>query len=348
VRGFGRGRLTLATVFVCACASSSRDAGAQTAEEVASAEELFAEGSALVRSGRYDDGCPRLERAQKLVRGIGVTLYVGACYEQRGQLLRAWEEFKAAEEMAAARGDSRLGVARDRREKVWPRLAKLEIVVPTASDAADLVVTDDDVAVPRDAWSSERPVEPRAHRIRATAKGREPWELSIEARAGSVVTLEVPPPRPVAAAPAAPSSSSETTAPTAAPAVAVAPYPPPRRDSRPAALAPLPAVAIAALGVSAIGFGVGIGFGLDAKSKMDTSNASGHCQPNDRCDPTGLSLRSNALTSATFSTAGFVVGAACLAGGLVVYLTTTRREPVVAVVPRAEEGGASLLIRRPW
>jgi hypothetical protein len=345
--GLGRGRVTLATLAVCACASWSRDGGAQTAEEVASAEKLFAEGSALVRSGRYDDGCPRLERAQKLVRGIGVTLYVGACREQRGELLRAWEEFKAAEEMAAARGDSRLAVARDRREKVWPRLAKLEIVVPTASDAADLVVTDDDVAVPRAAWSSERPVEPRAHRIRATAKGREPWELSIEARAGSAVTVEVPPPKPVAVAPPAP-SSSETTAPTLAPAVAVAASPPPRRDSRPAGPAPLPALAVAALGVGAIGFGVGIGFGLDAKSKMDASNASGHCQPDDHCDPTGLSLRSNAMTSATFSTAGFVVGGACLAGGLVLYLTTTRREPVVAVVPRAEEGGASLLVRRAW
>jgi hypothetical protein len=348
VRGSGRHRLTFAAILVgTACASWSRGVGAQTAEEVAYAEKLFAEGSALVKSGRYDEGCPRLQQAQKLVRGIGVTLYVGACYEQRGELLRAWEEFKAAEETAAARGDGRAGVARDRREKVWPRLARLEIVVPAASDAADLVVTDDDVAVPRDAWSSERPVEPRAHRIRASARGREPWELSVEARAGSVVAVEVPPLKPVAVAPA-PSSSPATAASVLAPAVAVAPSPPPRRDSRPAPLAPLPAVAVAAWGVSAIGFGLGIGFGLDAKSKMDASNAGGHCQPNDRCDATGLSLRSNAMTSAAYSTADFVVGAACLAGGLVLYLTTPRRETVVAVSPGAEEGGVSLAIRRPW
>jgi hypothetical protein len=348
VRGFRCDRVTLAAILMgSSCASWSRGAGAQTAEEVVYAERLFAEGAALVTSGRYDAGCPRLEQAQKLVRGIGVTLYVGACYEQRGELLRAWEEFKAAEEMAAARGDSRLGVARDRREKVWPRLARLTVVVPAASDTADMVVTDDGVAVPRDAWSSERPVEPRAHRIRASAKGRQPWELSIETRAGYVVAVEVPQLKPVAGAPAAPPSPA-TAAPTPAPAIAVAAAVPPGRDSRPAPLALQPVVAVAALGVSAIGFGVGVGFGLDAKSKMDASNAGGHCQPGDRCDSTGLSLRSSALTSATFSTAGFVVGAACLAGGLVLYLTTTRREPVVAVIPRAEDGGAGLLIERSW
>jgi hypothetical protein len=57
-------------------------------------------------------------------------------------------------------------------------------------------------------------------------------------------------------------------------------------------------------------FGLGVAFGLDAKSKMDASDANGHCQPSDRCDARGLALRSSALTSASFSTAAFVVGAA--------------------------------------
>jgi hypothetical protein len=315
---------------------------------VAAAEKLFAEGSSLVSRGRYDAGCPKLEQARKLVTGIGVTLYVGACDEQRGELLLAWKQFKAAEEMAIARGDPRRSVAHERREKLWPRLAKLEVVVPPASDAVDLVITDDGAPVARTEWSSERPVEARVHLVRASAAGHEPWELSIEVGAGPAVAVQVPPLRPVPVA-LAPLPSLAAGAPASAPAVAAAPSPtPPVSNNRPAPLAARHVVAISALGLSALGFGVSVAFGIDAKSKMDASNASGHCQPDDRCDPAGLALRSSALTSAGFSTAGFVVGAACLAGGLVLYLTTPGREPALALVPRAEEGGASLLLRRQW
>jgi hypothetical protein len=331
-----------------ACTSSSRRAAAQTAEDLASAEKLFAEGSKLVSSGRYDLGCPELERAQRLVMGIGVTLYVGACHEQRGELLMAWEQFKTAEEMATAKRDPRSSVAHERREKLWPRLAKLDVVVPPASDAVDLVVAVDGVPLPRVAWSSERPVEAGAHRIGASAPGREPWELSIEVGAGLTVAVQLPPLKPGAVAPVPPPSPA--TAPLAvAPGGAITPSTSSVPIGRPTPpLATQSVVAFAALGLGAVGFGVGVAFGLDAKSKMDASNANGHCQPDDRCDSTGLSLRSSALTSAGVSTAGFVVGAASLAGGLVLYFTTARREPAVAIVPRAEEGGATLLLRRQW
>jgi tetratricopeptide (TPR) repeat protein len=106
---------------------------------------------------------------------------------------------------------------------------------------------------------------------------------------------------------------------------------------------------VAVVGVGAAGIVAGTIFGLLAKSKMDDSNASGHCAAQDRCDPTGLAERADALNAATASTVLFVGGFACLAGGIALYLTAPAdARKSIAVVPRAEWGGASLLLQRSW
>jgi hypothetical protein len=64
--------------------------------------------------------------------------------------------------------------------------------------------------------------------------------------------------------------------------------------------------------------------GLAAKSKYDSSNSDGHCLPDDQCDATGKDRRSNAYGLATASTIVVIVGAAALAGGVVLYLTAPR------------------------
>jgi hypothetical protein len=338
-----------------ACAASVSWMGAaraQTATDKATAERLFAEGSAHVRSGHFEEGCPLLEKAQNLVMGIGVTMYVAACYEQRGQLLRAWEQFKTAEELAAAKGDRRRGVAHDRAERLWPRLARMKIVVAAASDSTDLVITDDGAQLPRSAWNMERPVEARVHRIGASAPNRESWLREIDVPAGTpAIAVEVPPLKPTAipsepsqghpAPPPSPIAAREDVAPSP---VLSAPAPRVGERERTQRIA-----ALVVLGVGAVGMGVGIAFGFDAKSKQDASNANGHCQLNDQCDSTGLALRSNALTAAAISTGSFAAGAACLLGGVILYVTAPKHEPALSLAARVERsGGASLLFERSW
>ncbi len=319
-------------------------ARAQSAADMNVAETLFAQGSALVDSGHYEEGCPKLESAQMLVVGIGVTLYVAACHEHRGQLLRAWEQFKKAEDLAAAKGDSRRNVAHDRAQRLWPQLAKLQIVVAAHPDS-DLVIEDNDIPVSPSAWSPERPVEPGEHRIGASAPHREPWQSTIDVAPGRTVAVSIPMLRPIVIASA---SAPSPALPPVASASPVTPSPSPAVTAAPSSLGPQRVAALAVLGASAVGFGLGIAFGIDAKAKLDDSNGSGHCQPDDRCDSVGRAERSSALTSAGVSTAGFVAGTACLAGGLVLYLTSPKREPGVALVPRVEYGGASVLLERPW
>ena len=70
-----------------------------------------------------------------------------------------------------------------------------------------------------------------------------------------------------------------------------------------------------------MGMGAGAVLGGLALSTKAASNADGHCSANNRCDPTGLSLRERAGGFADASTASLIAGGVVLAGGVVVLLT---------------------------
>jgi hypothetical protein len=345
-------RAAAALVVALALAASSRAARAQSPGDMSAAEGLFSQGSSLVNAGRYDEGCPKLAQAQALVMGIGVTLYLGECYEHGGEALRAWQEFKRAEQLAAAKGDHRQRIAHDRAERLWLSLAKIAIVVEPSSDVPGLIVTDDGVEVPRASWGVARPVEPRVHRVRAAAPDRTPWDLAIEIPArAQTIAVDVPPLRTAAAAPSAPSAPSAPAAPSAPSAAGGTATPAPAPAPPPSPAPPFPvrrAATFALLGAGALGIGLGVAFGLDAKSKLDDSNSSGHCRPNDHCDADGLAERSSALTAATVSSVSFIAGAVCIAGGVTLVLTSPRRDAAISLFARTERAGASVVLERRW
>jgi hypothetical protein len=319
--------------------------------DLTTANALFQEGKALLDARRYAEACPKLELAQRLVAGIGVTLYLGDCYEQTGRLTPAWREFDKARTQAEAKHDPRARIARERADRLWPRLPKWTLVVSPSVDVPGLVVTADGAPVDHDAYGVERPTEAGTHRIRVIAPNRVPWETSVEVPA-TPGSLRIEIPRLAA-------SMAGTVTPSTAPA-------PEQRES---GASPSPTVerpdasphverstrahtqrvaGMAVFGLGVVGIGAGAVFGLQAKSQMDASNASGHCQANDHCDATGLAARSDALTKATLSTVGFVGGLACMAGGAVLFLTAPAEPPGIALVARPERGGASAVLEGHW
>jgi hypothetical protein len=341
-------------LLLAAWALGSRDASAQSSQssdDFKKAQALFEEGSRLVNAGRYQEACPKLESAQRVVVGIGVTLYLGECYEQTGRLKNAWDQFNRAEALATATSDRRARIAHEHAERLWPRLAKIKIVVAPGADVPGLVITDEGAQVERSLWGAERPVDPATHHIRAEAPRREPWEVSVDVSAGAAaVALQVPPLREAASPP--PGTNVGTNLGTNEPA---------SKTTGPAPEQPLPStspaqgiggqrvVALAVVGVGVVGLGLGALFGIEAKSKYDDTNANGSCQPNNHCNAAGLAERSDAVTAATISTVGFIVGALGLTGGTVLYLTAPDRGGrSMALVPRSERGGASLLVEGRW
>jgi hypothetical protein len=106
---------------------------------------------------------------------------------------------------------------------------------------------------------------------------------------------------------------------------------------------------IAVIGVGVASLAVSAILGLEAKARMDDSNTSGACQPDNRCDATGLAERADAITKATWSTIAATAGLVCAAGGAGIYLTA--RDGTlsgVALSARPQPGGASLLLEHRW
>jgi hypothetical protein len=312
-------------------------ARAQRPDDLAAAETLFAEGSSLVNAGRYHEGCPKLEQAQRLVPGIGVTLYVGECSEERGDFVGAWRQFKEAEDLAAHNGDARQKIARERAERLSLRLARIRVVIRAEAKVPGLTLTGDGAPIDPSRWGGEYAIEPRGlHRVAASAPGRESWErVLVNVGAGEVATVQLPVLREsaVAAAPGSAAAAGPPAPPSPAPA---SPALPPTRVA---------SYALAGAGVAAVV--IGIAFGLDAKSKMDDSNAR-DCQPDDRCNASGLAARASALDSATASTVAFVGGAAFIAAGAGLYFLSPPKSASVALVPRAGPDGAALALRGRW
>jgi hypothetical protein len=283
-------------------------AAAQSAEDQATARALFDEGRQLMKSGHYDQACPKLEAASKLYAGSGVLLNLGDCYEHVGRTASAWNEFAEAASVAARDGRADdLSEARRRQAAVEPKLARM--ILRVAHEVAGLQVKRDDAVIERGAWGVAVPVDPGSHGVAASAPGHAPWSGSASVtEPGKTVTIEVPE-----------LVSTPETAPAAGAPAPVAPTPsgeepPPRGQywtGRRIASAAFTGVGVVGLGVAGVLVGL-------AKSKDQSAQSE---SANRNADSTSAVNLGNAATVAAS------VGAAITAAGLILWLTAPD-EPV--------------------
>ncbi|HEY5372893.1 MAG TPA: hypothetical protein VIK01_04370 [Polyangiaceae bacterium] len=73
--------------------------------------------------------------------------------------------------------------------------------------------------------------------------------------------------------------------------------------------------------IGVAGVTLGTIFGLQSKSKHDAADS--HCSGSTCTDDKGVQLRSQAISAGNLSTISFVVGAAGLAGGAVLWFTAS-------------------------
>ena len=313
-------------------------ARAQSAEDKAAADAAFDQGKRLMAAHSYAEACQKLSESLRRDPGVGTMLGLADCFEKNGQSASAWAQFREAAAVAARKSDPREKVARENVERLAPTLSKLTVQVPREADVRGLGVKRDGVDLGRAIWGVDVPLDPGVHTIIASAPGRREWQASVTIApvAGTQsVTIPVLEEAPVA-----------VLARGGAPAAASA-----RDGSSPSDSGASPAsrsdggrtqryVGIGVAIGGAVGVAIGAVLGLGAKSKLDASNADGHCAPAGDCDATGLSLRSDAKGAALGSTIGFVVGAAAIAGGAVLYFTAPHPSRVTGATPGAPRASA--------
>jgi hypothetical protein len=345
-------RRFLAGAVVVAALGSPAVALAQ-GNDVQQAESLFNAGKALLAGGQNAEACAKFAQSKRLAPGLGVTLFLADCYERIGRVASAWTEFRTAEGLARERNDKRADVARDRAQALEPRLNRLTISVAPTVPQSGLQVLLDGATMSPEEWGLPSPVDPGDHVVVVMSQGR--TRRTINAHLGPenrntsirIDSLDEAPPAPSPAPPPAP----------AAP-VAPPPQPSPATASPPPEAAPETAqpgdsgatrrwigIGVGMAGV--VGLGIGVGVGLAAKSKYDESNDPGNNCSGSVCGPgPGYGLRQSSVGMATAATVVFVVGAAAVAAGAVLYITAPHDSPVssVAIAPSVMPGGGGALL----
>jgi hypothetical protein len=318
-----RRRVLLVALLVAGALGSKNARADDAADRKAAAQTLFEQGREAVKRGNFGEACPKLAESQRLDPGIGTQLWLADCYENNGQTASAWAMFKEAAAAAALKQDNREQVARDRASKLEPKLSRLSILVPPGAAAQGVEVRRDGIAVGSPEWGVPVPLDPGVHTVGAVAAGHNEWTttVKVDAQGGTLqvtvpeLTIAATRPRPAEAPPSS-SASPASSAPQANAGTT-------RR-----------VIGVVTAGVGFAGLVVGGVLGLRAKSAYDDSNAFGHCMPDNECDATGKQDRSSAFSLATGSTVAMALGAAAMAGGVILYFTAPR-DAVVSVAPTA-------------
>jgi hypothetical protein len=316
-----RGRSQFAAVLIAATVVAATAHAQPNESGSAAAEQLFQEGRKAMDAHRYAEACPKFLASQRISPAIGTLLNLADCYEKDGKVASAWARFHEAIALAQRLGrPEREKTARERADKLEPRLIKLTIVSKTSSAEVKL---DGNVIDPV-VLGTPLPVDPGKHGIEASAKGKKTFSTQIDvSERAKTPSVEIP-----ALEDDTTATNNGTTNPPPPP-----PPPPPGGEG----LGTQRILGIAAAGVGVVGIGIGTYFGLRTSSKW--KDAKAHCSGFD-CDATGVDLAGQAKTSGNLSTVFFIIGGAFAAGGAALYFTAPSGA-VVGVGPGSVTVGGS-------
>ncbi|WP_437893218.1 hypothetical protein [Sorangium sp. So ce124] len=255
---------------------------------------LYEQANDEMDAMRYESACPRLEEVIRLAPdALGAKLTLGACYEGWGKLASAWSQYVLVEGAATKVGDlDRRMKAAVKAAALKPKLATLTIDVPASvRPIPGLTITRDGLPVREAQWSVPLPLDVGRHEMVVSGRGYKTRKQPIEiGEDGDRVAVSVLP------------LESMTNA-----------GPGPERPwQRPAA--------IVAMGLGGAGLVAGAVLGGMAIARNQESN-DGHCNAQERCDPTGLDLRRQAVGLGKGSTVALVAGGLLAAGGVALFVT---------------------------
>ena len=147
----------------------------------AAAEQLFAEGRALLDAGQYAAACPKLAESQRLDPTAGTLLNLANCYEKNGQTASAWGTFKEASRSAIDRHRPDWErIATKRATALEPKLSRLTVAVPLGARVAGLTITAGALAVEPPMFDTAIPLDPGRIFVTARAPLHKTWTGTID------------------------------------------------------------------------------------------------------------------------------------------------------------------------
>jgi hypothetical protein len=268
--------------------------------DATTAEVLFDEGREAVKAGDYPRACAKFRESNRLDPAPGTVLNLADCEERLGRVATAWTLYREVTQRVPA-SDERHGIALARAKALAPKLPKLTVALALGSPVGTRVLRDG-VELGAAALETALPVDPGAHTIVVEAPGRQKSSRQVslsEAQSERVV---------VSAGPKAPGA--------------------PGAD-RPKASSSKRTWGWVLTGVGAAGLSVGTVTGLmvlGEKRRVDDN-----CDPDKRCNQTGMDAVDSGRTLGTVSGASFIVGGLALAGGVFLLVSGSEKPPATAL-----------------
>ncbi len=162
-----------------------------SAADLATARALGTEGLLLAQSGKCTEAIEKLTRAEKLHHAPTTLEGLGECEIAGGHIVEGTEDLRRVtlehlDRRAPAVFRDAQAQARVALERALPRIAKVRIDVVGAADAS---VTVDGAVVSSAAIGVERPFDPGAHTIEATASGYKTASTHVQIAEGGTQTV---------------------------------------------------------------------------------------------------------------------------------------------------------------
>jgi hypothetical protein len=257
------------------------------------AEQLFVEGSKLMRDERYAEACPKLAESHRLDPAGGTALNVALCFEKLGQAATAWHAYRDALAIAERDGRAdRVQIATQHLAGLEPKLNSIRVIVATPSTGE--VVWRDGVEIPSAAYDTDVYVDPGSHVLEARAPKKKPWRMDVVVDSTQQrATVSVP----------ALTDEGEGAAPSAT------------SDGR----STLMWAGIAGLGIGGVAAVIGTVFGVSANIQ-DSDALAMYCSGTTCHDPRGVALTNDARDAAVIANVSFVIAGIALVGGGLAFL----------------------------
>lgn len=162
------------------------------AGDTSAAEGLFEEGMKALKREDWKAACDAFAGSNEADPSPGTEINLALCSEKQGKFATAWGWYRTASGLAEQRGQrERAERARNEAARIEPQVNKIKITTKDSPQA--VTVTRDGVGVPAAYIGREAPIDPGAHVIEVTGKGKKPWRSEITIAAGTKVTpLDVP------------------------------------------------------------------------------------------------------------------------------------------------------------
>jgi hypothetical protein len=165
------------------------------AQNSADADKLFDKGKQLMAENKLAEACTAFEDSQRLAAATTTEMNLANCREKNAQLATAYDLFlQVAKELESKPESKKLReVALQRAGSLAPRLSKLTLIVPSASQIRGLEIQLDSRSIGATQWNQPIALDGGMYKLIARAEDRVEWTTTVAiAPSGDTKTIEVP------------------------------------------------------------------------------------------------------------------------------------------------------------